>query len=324
MKLEEVVSQAQLHYPTHLKIIGSEELLPSSLKQSLIDELTSSPYQLPQVRKFLEASTHHLQWTLGLNTLHVIYPKTQSISKALLSRLMRRVHCLSTIYSIRPLEFWLIPCHIPKTMPHPHEHVTQQHMNGGYTYPSNGKIYLYRLEEFPKVMLHETLHHSPMDIKLWNAKSLHDLYTFFHISWDQCPTHCTTNILPNEAVIETWAELYQLIFMSIEMQIPFDLLWKKELQSAILQTAKLLKFQDNYTPEWKETTHAFSYIVLRAILLWNIHAFLELPIPYKSPSLSQLMIQGFKTPTFQKALELVRASPSMHDSSLRMTRFGDF
>lgn len=323
MKLDELLVQAKKHYPS-TPVIKDHTEISNILKNSLIEELTSSPYQLPQVRSFLEKATQHFRFTIGSITLHVICSTSHEISEALLKRIMKRVQCLSSIYSIRPLEFWLIPCDIPKTMPLPHEHVSQKHMNGGYTYPSNGKIYIYRLEEFPKVMLHETLHHSPMDTRIWNAKSLHALYSFFNISWDQCPVNCSTNILPNEAVVETWAEVYQLVFMSMEMGVPFKLLWEKELQSAILQTAKLLKFQKDHTPVWKETTHAFSYIVLRSILLWNIDAFLELEIPYNSATVSTLMMNGFQKEIFQKGIQYALASPGIHGSSLRMTRFGDF
>lgn len=323
MKLEQLLVQTKKHYPS-TPVNKEHRTLSAMLKSSLIEELTSSPYQLPQVRNFLEKATEHFLYTTGSIALHVIASKSDEISDAFLKRIMKRVQCLSSMYAIRPLEFWLIPCNIPKTMPLPHEHIAQKHMNGGYTYPSNGKIYIYRFEEFPKVMLHETLHHSPMDTQIWNARSLHALYTFFNISWDQCPVHCSTNILPNEAVVETWAEIYQLIFMSMEMGVPLKLLWEKELQSAILQTAKLLKFQEDHTPVWKETTHAFSYIVLRSILLWNIDAFLELEIPYSSAKLSTLMIDGFQKETFQKGIQYALSSPAIHGSSLRMTRFGDF
>jgi hypothetical protein len=217
------------------------------------------------------------------------------------------------------LDYVLVPYDhdrkVPKGTP-----FSPENINGAYTYPSRGKVFVYRYEEFPKVFLHETCHHLSFHTDHWDTVALMKLYQAFSINPQGCPLRCSTDILPNEAVVEAWAEIYHLKFMAHELGVSFGDLLKKEVQHALSQSKKVLEYQKKNYPLWKESTHTFSYVVLRTILLAHWHEFAKLPLPYNTVDVTNFMITKYNEPSFQSHLDAAR----VRSDSMRMTYFGDF
>jgi hypothetical protein len=231
-----------------------------------------------------------------------------------------------SVYQInKKLTFWLLPS--PKLREFPkqvYEKIETKHINGGYTYPSENIIFIFRREEFPKVLLHETLHHARIDTdKLWKPEHLTSLYEYFNISTSGCltPSSCHTDLRPNEAIIEALAEIHHTAFLSYEYRISFKRMIMMEQKWACVQAKRILQRQRNR--QWSEGTHAFSYMVIRACLLCNADTFLEyiMTTPkIDSDRLVHMIRSSFENQQFQSKLTNT-VIPTHH--SLRMTVWGD-
>ena len=122
-------------------------------------------------------------------------------------------------------------------MPNKHCIFDSINFNGGFTNVKSNDIYIHRNCEYSKVILHELFHH----VNIINDSTMNIYYDdinkikkFFNISED-------TVLLPNESIIEFWATIYNLIFISCEYNIDFELLYKKELEFSYNQFLKILK-----------------------------------------------------------------------------------
>jgi hypothetical protein len=195
-------------------------------------------------------------------------------------------------------------------------------INGGFTYPARNLIFVFRKEEFPKVFLHETLHHTRLDThQKWNADDVNALYNFFRIDQTGCPLDCDTQLTPNEAFVEAWANVYQLAFLTHEYRFSFDQMLKTEQRWACIQAKRLLRHQDAFFQSWKEKTHAYSYIVIRSALLWNLDKFLKKQNHATSANMYKLVTASFENAAYQACLASA-VVPKRHNS-FRMTIFGD-
>lgn len=290
-----------------------------SLKRKLETELVESKYG-EWSRDFLERCTHHLHLEYPEAKLHVITDKQRMPPLLLLQRVMRRVVCLLRSFQIKKqLEFWLLPSPYLREHPRNGAMVREQHINGGFTYTQNNQIFILRFEEFPKVMLHETIHHLPLDTgHSWAHEDTMKLYEHFGISLEGCPTNCRTSLAPNEAIVETWAEVYQLMFLQHEYGFSFEDMLDKEKVWAAQQAKWILQYRKRHFREWKESTHSWSYMLIRAAILWNLDVFLRKQIPYNTGELTQLIIDSVKRKPFQIALQQTK----VRLDSMRMSVFG--
>jgi len=305
--------------------------LSSVTRSFLQKELQSSKYICTDIESFLKQADKYccIEYPDRCK-LHIVFSSKEFVDRTLYIRVMKRVHCCMEYLKIsKPIEYWLVPTNALKRMPLHSRPITPNNMNGGYTYPSNRRVFIYRLEEAPKVLIHETLHHSKYDSQHWPIKGIMELYKHFNIDLDGCPSECTTSLLPNEAVVEFWAELYHLMFLSYEYKIPFKVLVEKEREFAIYQASKLLKHQRTLkNGVWRESSHAFSYIILRSILLFDYESITSIVAPYNQEILSRLctmMIHVFNSDSYKLALATKQKKiKQFQDETLRMTCFGDF
>lgn len=229
-----------------------------------------------------------------------------------------RISTILRLFQIKhDLKIVLLPIHQARKKPGEGEPVSPKHINGAYTYISDGTIYVYRLEEWPKVILHEVLHNVPQLQGIeWSAGHMQRLYGAFGIDRAGCPGACQTILEPTEAVIEAWAIFLHTAFLAIERGKDFGGLLQQELDWNYQQIRWILQKQG--TGAWQERTHAFSYIVLRGILLHNLEEFLKMRRPYSPEKLGRFMVQrwGVLRPEVLKL-------PYRRTRSLRMSRLGD-
>jgi len=213
--------------------------------------------------------------TTGNVTINVLVKKLTDVPPILLlQRVMRRIVATRQILNIgKNIVFWFIPCKSTRWFPQRGQ-VEPKHINGGFTtvvnsnnQPMTANIYIYRLEEFPKVMLHEIMHHTVVDShSQWKLEDIEHLKKI-------CNIHHSTIFIPNEAIVETWAVLLHTMFVSIDLNMNYIACLEKEKYWSNLQMARLLDYQfhhDHYPKaEWKETSNSYCYIVLKNLLLQN-------------------------------------------------------
>lgn len=201
--------------------------------EELLEELKDKDFVLPQLKKLLQLKRK----TLHLSPLTAYYyhiPKKQMLTY------LTRAHLIHTLFQVKkPLTFIIIPANVPRPFPKPTEAVTEKHINGGYTYLNKDTIFIYRYEDFPKIMLHEVLHHSAIN----------------------------TSSPYNEAVIEFWALLLHLLFVATNN---YDKLFQEELTWSLSLCKKLQAHP-------ADTSYADSYIVIKTLLLFFRQAFLQIP-----------------------------------------------
>jgi hypothetical protein len=302
-----------------------QQALSKELKDHLKTELCAddSKYTLPDIDAFIdECDCHYKVSRKGNVIINYIYPSNSEeiIPLPLIRKVATRISIVLSQFGFSgaPLEYFLLPLKVNRTFPRVGEAFAPKHINGAYTYRTNRKIYLYRAEEFPKVALHEACHHLPFHTDSWDARALMKLYTTLNIDSAGCPYQCTTQILPNEAVVEFWAEILHMCFLHAEYKVPLYELLQKEIDHGLLKSSMILQHQRRSFPKWKEDTHAYSYVVLRTVLLAHFDEFMQLTYPYDSRVVTDFMISKFRSPMFNKMLPRTNGSADM-----RMTVFGD-
>lgn len=293
------------------------EILAKKDIETYQQELTTGDYMLPEIHPFLARCSNRYTYVMEQVRIEVLCYKT--LGKALRGQIIRslcRANAVLRMFSLdKPLTVVLVP--VPRPRMKPEGIVEPKHVNGGYTYVNKNTIYIYRLEEWPKVMLHEVLHHVPaLQNTRWTTVQLQKLYDAFQIDTWGCPGNCRTVLEPTEAIIEAWAIFLHTVFMSIETGKDIQPLLQDETQWCDHQIRWILKKKG--AMEWRETTHLFSYIVLRGILLHHLERFLAMQIPYSSADLIHLWIQEWADVSTRHTKGTIPKK-----GTLRMSRYGD-
>ena len=148
-----------------------------------------------------------------------------------------------------------------------------------------------------------------------------ELYPFFSIDQTNCKTYCKTQLRVNEAVIEAWALMTHLQFVSAELKRPYEDLLKDELQWSLYLCKKIKHYQEKVYPTWKENTHSYSYIRLKTCILFFRDVFLKLKYPYQSKQLVHFFKKYNFDPAFEKAIE---NSKNFNSNSFNMTVYGNY
>jgi hypothetical protein len=188
--------------------------------------------------------------------------------------------------------FWYAADH-KKKLPHMDgEIIDREHVNTAFTMAcpiSSNFIYIYRWEEWFKVLIHESFHTFGIDFaKLDEGPANMGVYSIF-------PVKCDLRF--SESYTECWAEIINVIFVCLkeypctEPFVRIDRLVasiqkriKNEQLFSIYQMCKVLKhnkmkYRDLYSSvgckKYREKTHVFSYYILKSIFLFFYVDFIE-------------------------------------------------
>ena len=162
--------------------------------------------------------------------------------------------------------------------------VDEQHANTAFTMACpvetvNG-IYIFRKEEWFKVFIHETFHSLGLDFARMPEEVANGaLFSIF-------PVRCDYRFY--EAYTETWATILHALFMTMESRgavyPKLEGYLQKERMFSLFQKSKLLshhqfKYEhlcsERTAGRYRENTQAFSYFVLKSILLFHYNDFIE-------------------------------------------------
>jgi len=172
-----------------------------------------------------------------------------------------RVYLVNHLYNIKPYEYinyYILLNPLKRRLPNKKTDIVRtEHINGGFTYINSNNIYIVRKEDYEKVALHELLHHCHrIHNENWKIKNINILKNLCKIDEAQA-------FVPNEAIIETYAILLNVIFKSIENDLPFKAILAKDREHSLIIAKKIIDKQDNQL--WRENSHSYCYIVLRAV-----------------------------------------------------------
>jgi len=194
----------------------------------------------------------------------------------------------------RRLNLYLYFTPFPKVLPKPGEPrvIDFQHANTAYTtacQPSTD-IYLYREEEWFKVLIHETFHSLGLDFLSVNTDSAHKKIL------DIMPVESEVNL--SETYCEMWAEILNVVFIAyfkskskkIKPMIKdaMDML-EIEQEFSLLQCVKVLHFfgldyRELYTKDedshrnrrrkYKEKTNVLAYYIIKSVFMFHCGDFI--------------------------------------------------
>jgi len=179
-----------------------------------------------------------------------------------------------------------------------HKPLDEIHANTAFTFAcplTSNEIYVFRYEEWFKVLIHESFHCFGLDFStLPEEEAEKKMFSIF-------PIAC--NLRFYETYTEIWAEIINVIFISVnsypcnEQTIDIHRLSKiienhlyNEQIFSLFQCSKVLhhlglKYRDLYeTTEqakrmrherYRENTHVFSYYILKCIIMFHYNDFIE-------------------------------------------------
>ena len=198
---------------------------------------------------------------------------TPKIAKKLFKNLYR-VYLISKIYNISKwgnyiFNYYIIMNPLKRCMPSKKEEVIDAvNINGGYTYINKNNIYIIRKEDYEKVIIHELLHHNTLiHNQDWEAQNIKRLKEHFKIDKNML-------LIPNEAIIETFACILNTVYHSIETGTSFNENLKRDQEHSVILAKKILDKQNGEL--WNEKTHSYCYIVFKTIFYVYFNDFLKI------------------------------------------------
>lgn len=272
--------------------------------QGMLKEIPESPFSPHFVIEYLNKCDKVIKIQYKNISLHLFCLESM-ISMYKIYRTIKQCHIIKQHFNIKkPINIHIIFNPTKRYMPSANEHINCSHINGGFTTTNDNKIFIVREEEFPKVIIHELLHHCPkIHNELWPQHHIDILKRHFNISHNM-------TLVPNECVVEFWATILYIAFLSYEYNIPMNLLFTTELQHCLKQYNKIIKKQGN--EPWYETTNAFCYIVLKCILLYHMKQFNDTK-SYDTGYITKFLIQNSSLPIMIS-----------RDKTLRMMKLSDY
>ena len=138
---------------------------------------------------------------------------------------------------------------------------TRAEVNGGWAFPGKGAVWIYREEEWDRVLIHECIHALLWDIHPENGLK-------------KCLESSLNNGTLTNALFEAATELNAEWLWTVIHSPPEDLdclSWKKQTEWQQNQAYEILARSDK---TWQEDTSVFAYYVLKSVLAQDIGDFL--------------------------------------------------
>jgi hypothetical protein len=199
----------------------------------------------------------------------ITHNKMSAKDKNLLLRTVSRVAIIKNLYNIiKNFKFFIMMYPHRRYLPENSENFQAKHINGGFTIKNTNDIFIIRKENYDKVIIHELLHHTILDIDDWSYYNIKMLKDKFNIS-----KNCI--LLPSEAIIEAYACLLHIAFCAVENGYNFRKLLKLDHQHSLKIAKKIISFQ-NHKKVWYEETNIYCYTIIKSIIYLNFDKFLKI------------------------------------------------
>jgi len=247
-------------------------------------------YNIPEVISYIDEITSIKIFKYRRLVLKVFYKKTDELDFNFIKKVLKRGGFLM---KTKNLTINLIPSPALKIF-NEDEIMTGANINSGFTFLLRDEIFIFRKEEFPKVILHELIHHD-LNIHNDNFSEINKrrLMEHFKISED-------TTLILNEAMIEMWATIFQLAFISLDYGLEFRRLYMMETMYSIYKSNQIKKNQEEKKNGiWRDNCNIYSYIIFKTILLLNLNEFIKIymyPTRYNDTILTDFLIRHSNIP----------------------------
>ena len=233
------------------------------------------------------------------------------------------------------------------------DHIAMTHVNTAFTTScaTNTEITLFRKEEWFKVFIHESFHNLGLDFSQFpepTAAANAQILAVFPVN---------TDIKLYESYCEMWAEILNVMIRAVIKHprtgadkmighIERDLQYERVY--SLFQMAKLMNhFGINYSDlyeaspkrsQYREKTAAFSYFVIKSLLMYNVDAFVEWCLTnngssmlgsfaFKNPDTNcvkyarEMVVSRFKQPEYVKIVDNVEDSFFSPRMRIQNTKF---
>ena len=256
------------------KIIKANPAIFNNFKKELLE--SSNQYlNYDFAYKYLENSNYCYHITYKEINMYIIMQNNiTNKQKIEVFKNLYRLYLISNIYNISKwnsykFNYYIIMNPQKRCLPSKKEDLIDvKNINGGFTYTNKNDIYIIRKEDYNKVLIHELLHHNIFINKTdWCEENIKRLKEHFNINNNML-------LIPNEAIVETYACVLNTIFYSIETGTSLKNNLKKDQEHSINLAKKILDKQGN--EKWNEKTHSYCYIVFKTILYVYFNIFLKI------------------------------------------------
>lgn len=174
-------------------------------------------YRIKEIIDYIDEITDVYHYEYKNLIIDVYYRKNKDrldINK--LQRVVMRCQQIANQKKVFKIRLFLSPA---KKIIDTHRILTADNANSGFTFPSRNEIYIFREEEYPKVLLHELIHHIEMvDNQNYKESNKIALRKHFNITDD-------TILILNETIVELWALILHILFISREYKLDFKKLF---------------------------------------------------------------------------------------------------
>ena len=174
-------------------------------------------------------------------------------------------------------------------------------------------LYIYRHEEWTKILIHELIHYFNLHIYLFQ-KDL--LYAFKDIN-------TKSNISPNEAYTEFLALIfYYFIFhpKEIDERLTKELAWGFIQSAKVLKSKNIDKYQQLFTIEYKQNTALLSYYLLKTYFLFKENNQRAIILYYRDKNEDNYYQDiNLKDKKFSEIINYCLENLNMNDKSLKMS-----
>ena len=164
---------------------------------------------------------------------------------------------LKTNNIAKPLEIYLVLSELKKYFPEKDEKIKIAHVNGGYTNLVTNIIFVWRKEEWEKILIHEIIHYFDMDMRDHRVEL-------------KIPVKGPKSYF--EAVTDFWGLFYHLIYLSvlitkkIKTLLELELTFIENQAMALNDFLNLGSWQHKPDETINQTTPALSYYILKYLL----------------------------------------------------------
>lgn len=272
------VNKFRQYYNAFNNINLNVKSLPLYNKQKLLDELRDGRFCPIAIVKYCDEKCNKYTKIscIDENIIYHIYSQNSPKKKLVkIKESYKQACCLCKYFGLsKNFNIHLVLAPHKRLFPAMKKLINVENINGGFTSVTGNDIYVFREEEFPKVILHELLHHSPVHSEEWTKYQTDKLKLAFKIS-------PVMRLVPNEAVVEVFATIIHCIFVSIVYKQPLEKIINTEIHHSMLQSNKFLAKQRQLPSAlWNEYTNSFCYIVFKTIMLINFSKLTNLTPEY--------------------------------------------
>jgi len=245
-----------------------------------------SAYNIKEVLDYIDEIDYIYKYSYENININVYYRKKDIINKELIHKVIKRG---AIIYKKKPIIINLIYTSAKKIFEY-NKPLTAKNTNSGFTFANGNEIFIFRKEEFPKVIMHELIHHNHyIHNDKFDIQNKLNLMKHFNL-------HPKTILILNEAIVEFWATIIHLSFVSKEYKIDLRKLLNIELRYSLYKSWQIFEFQKKFKDNlWFDECNIFSYIIFKTILLFNLEKLIKIyKFPYNDTIISNFIIKYSK------------------------------